>query len=280
MALSSTLYPAPATRPVSDLDLLIDRDRVPAVEQALLAQGYQDVLGLSPEDHLAFSNHLHVQRGFGDGQAASIEAHWELVHDPGYARYMNAKQWLSRARPAQLGECSALVLGPADQLLHACAHLLLHHNQNPQLIWLLDLRLLVQRYGATWDWAELVERASALHLAAGLRYWLAQAEGWFGAFLPKQARQTLASVSPAEDEARYLAMAQAGDLRIWANYWQRMSGAAGWRGRLRYVREMFFPPWAYMQHRYGARLVLAGASLLWLALRSRRPGRPPPVRMS
>lgn len=258
MALSSTLYPAPATRPVSDLDLLIDRDREPAVEQALLGQGYQDVLGLSPEDHLAFSNHLHVQRGFGDGQAVSIEAHWELVHDPGYTRYVDADQWRSRAQPAVLGECSALVLAPADQLLHACAHLLLHHNQNPQLIWLLDLRLLVRRYGATWDWAALVQRAAAMHLAAGLRYWLSQAEGWFGAFLPEQARQALAPVSPAEDEARYIAAAQAGDQQIWANYWQRMSGAAGWRGRLRYVRETFFPPWAYMQHRYGA-------SSRWLA---------------
>lgn len=253
MALSSTLYPAPATRPVSDLDLLFERSQIPAVQQVLLRQGYQDVLSLGINDHLAYPSHLNVQRDLGNGQAVMIEAHWELVHDPGYLRYVNAREWLSRARLAALGESSAWVLEPADQLLYACAHLLLHHNQNPQLIWLFDLRLLVQRYGAAWDWAGLVERAAALHLAAALRYWLAQAESGFGAFLPEQARQALAPVSPADDEARYLAAAQAGDLPIWANFWQRLRGAVGWRARLRYVREIFFPPWAYIQYRYAAR---------------------------
>ncbi len=253
MALGSTLYPAPATRPVSDLDLLFERSQIPAVQQVLLRQGYRDILSLGINDHLAYPSHLNVERDLGNGQVVMIEAHWELVHDPGYMQHLNAREWLSRARPAALGESPAWVLEPADQLLYACAHMLLGHNQNQRLIWLFDLRLLVQRCGAAWDWAGLVERAAALHLAAALRYWLSQAEGWFGAFLPAGARQALASVSPASDEARYLAAAQAGDLPIWASYWQHMSGAAGWRGRLRYVRETFFPPWAYMQHRYGAR---------------------------
>lgn len=251
--LSNTLYPTPATRPISDLDLLIERSQMPSIREVLRGQGYQDLQGLEPEHHLPYLNHLMVQRSFGDGQVVIIEAHWELLHDPGYARYMNTDQWRSRARPANLGECSALVLEPADQLLHACAHLLLHHGQCPRLIWLLDLRLLVERYGLTWDWAELVQRGAVMHLAATLRYWLAQAEGWFGAFLPEHARRAMAPVVPAKDEARYLAVAQAGEVRVWANYWQHMSGVAGWRDQLRYLRETFFPAWTYMQYRYGAR---------------------------
>ena len=154
---------------------------------------------------------------------------------------------------AKFRRLRALLLEPTDQLLHARAHLLLHHSQHPRLIWLLDLRLLVERYGPTWDWAALLDRARAMHLAAALCYWLAQAELWFGAFLPESARQDLAAEQPAEDEARYLTAAQTGDLRVWANYWQRASGTFGLRQKLAYVREIFFPPWAYMQHRYGAR---------------------------
>ncbi len=92
-----------------------------------------------------------------------------------------------------------------------------------------------------------------MHLAAALHFWLVQAEFWFGAFLPEPAQRALAAIQPAGDEARYLAAAQAGDLRVWASYWQRTSGVAVWRQQLAYVRETFFPPWAYMQHRSGAR---------------------------
>ena len=132
MALSSTLYQTPAARPTSDLDLLIERTQVPAAKQALLKLGYQDTLGLEPEGHLAFLNHLHVQRNYAGGQTVAVEAHWHLVHDPGYVRHIDTDVLRARAQPADLNDCSALVLDPADQLLHACAHLLLHHSQNPR----------------------------------------------------------------------------------------------------------------------------------------------------
>ena len=220
MALSSTLYLTPAARPTSDLDLLIERTQLPVVREVLLTLGYQDTLGLEPEGHLAFTNHLHVQRESAGGQTVAIEAHWHLVHDPGYVRHVNTDLLRARAQPADLSGCTALVLEPADQLLHACGHLLLHHGQHPRLIWLLDLRLLVERYGPTWDWAALLD-APAMHLAAALCYWLMQAESWFGAFLSEEARQALAAAQPAVDEARYLSAAQDGDLRVWASNWQR-----------------------------------------------------------
>jgi hypothetical protein len=253
MVLSSTLYPTPAARPTSDLDLLIERGQVPAAKQALLKLGYQDTLCLEPEGHLAFSSHLHVQRDCPGGQTVAVEAHWHLVHDPGYVRHIDIDLLRARAQPADLSGCSALVLDPADQLLHACTHLLLHHSQNPRLIWLLDLRLLVQRYGPTWNWDNILHRANAMHLAAALYYWLAQTEIWFGAFLSEEARQALAAARPAGDEAKYLSAAQAGDWRVWASYWQRASGTIGLRQRLTFVLETFFPPWTYMQRRYGAR---------------------------
>jgi hypothetical protein len=252
MALSSTLYPTPAARPVSDLDLLIERSQVADVQQALLRLGYQDSLGLKPESHVAYSNHLRMQQGYAGRQTVNVEAHWQLVHNPGYVQYLDVDLFRRRAQLTILDGCPALVLEPADQLLHACAHLLLHHSQNPRLLWLLDLRLLVERYGTTWDWAEIVHRAAMLHVAAALRYWLMQAEGWFGAFLPASARQALATAPLAEGEARYIAAAQSGDLRVWASYRQLVGELTGRRQRLAHVRETLFPPWAYMQHRYGA----------------------------
>jgi hypothetical protein len=98
-----------------------------------------------------------------------VEAHWELVHDPGYARRLEVRGFMARATRINSRDGSAPALDPADQLIYACAHLLLHHLQDWSLLWLLDLRLLVTRRGAGWDWSELVDRAERYKLAGRKR---------------------------------------------------------------------------------------------------------------
>jgi len=234
MALGVTLYPDPATRPTSDLDLLIEKSqirrlpvkflysqqeiltqsrkvaksqsdflaswrlgvsrlrlvRVRAVRQALQDRGYRDA-GLDQERHQAFTHHLHMWRELAGGSHIAVEAHWRLVHEPGYARHMSLDGMRARTGQVDLGGFSARVLSSTDALIHACAHLLLHHSQDWRLLWLLDLRLLVERYGATWEWPALVEQAREAHLAAALRYWLDLTEAWFGSFLPGSSAHAL-----------------------------------------------------------------------------------------
>ena len=252
MALGTTLYPAAPTRPVSDLDILIERSQVRVVKQVLQDRGYQD-MGLDPDEHQAFTNHLHVWREYGGKNKVAIEAHWNLVHDPAYARQLDLAGVRARAQWADFGSYRALVLDPVDQLIHACAHLLLHHAENWHQVWLLDLRLLVGRYGETWDWATVMDRASVAHLGGAVKYWLGLTEAWYGPFLPERARQALAAVQPAAMEQPHLAAASGDHQRVWQLVWGRTWGSGGWRGRLVYIGETFFPPWAYMQYRYRAR---------------------------
>ncbi|MCS7219916.1 MAG: nucleotidyltransferase family protein [Anaerolineae bacterium] len=252
MALGITLYPVPNARPTSDLDLLVERRQMEAVRQVLVEREYRD-MGLDPEHHQAFCNHLHAWRKVSNDLSVSVEAHWHLVHDPAYARHMDLRDLRARARRVDFGPFSALVLDPADQLIHACAHLLLHHGYNWSWLWLLDLHLLVERYGATWDWDELVSRAEALRLARALQYWLELAETWMGTRLPAQAKRALTSAQSSEEEEHRLYIARTQRVRVGKLLWLRARGAGGWRERLAYLAEALFPPWAYMQHRYGAR---------------------------
>jgi hypothetical protein len=252
MALGTTLYPSPATRPCLDLDILVHRSQVEAVRQVLVARGYRD-MGLDQGQRVAFAHHLHAWREFSGGRHVAVEAHWELVHDPGYARRMEAAEFFSRARRMDARDDAPLVLDPADQLIHACAHLLLHHARSPNLMWLLDLRLLVERYGPSWDWPELVERAAKFRLAGALRYWLELTEAWYGPFLPPQAAKVLATVRAAPEEQWYIATARAGFARQWEFVWKRAWDVRDARQTLTFLGETFFPPWTYMQYRYGAR---------------------------
>jgi hypothetical protein len=250
MALGATLYPAPGARPVSDLDLLVERGQMAAVREVLSGRGYRD-MGLDPEEHLAFGNHLHVWRELAAGPRVAVEAHWNLIHDPGCARYIDLPGLRGRVWRADFGGFSALVLDPADQLIHAAAHLL-QHGHGWSLLWLLDLRLLVERYAAGWDWRELVARAGEMHLAGVLRYWLELTEKWFGPCLSPAARRALAEVRSDAEESRRLRVARGRPLRVGELLWLRSAGAGGWGGRLAYLAEALFPPWSYMQQRYGA----------------------------
>jgi hypothetical protein len=252
MALSTTLYPTPATRPTSDLDILIHRSQVEVVRQVLVARGYRDK-GLGQGQHVAFAHHLHAWRESKGGHHIAVEAHWELVHHPGYASRMEVAEFFARARRMDARGDAPLVLDPADQLIHACAHLLLHHAQAFNLLWLLDLRLLVERYGQSWDWPELVGRAAKFRLAGTLRYWLELTEAWYGPFLPPQAAEALAAAPAALEEEWYIATARAGTARRWELVWKRAWDVHDARQTLTFLGETFFPPWAYMQYRYGAR---------------------------
>lgn len=248
MALGATLYPAPGARPVSDLDLLVERGQMGAVREIFNGRGYRDH-GLDPEDHLAFGSHLHAWREMAGGGRVAVEVHWNLVHDPGVARHIDLVGLRGRAWPADLGGFSALVLDPADQLIHAAAHLL-QHGHGWSLLWLLDLRLLAGRYAAGWDWRELVARAGEMHMAGVLRYWLELTERWFGLCLPAEAHSALATVRPDAEEGRRLRATRGRPLRVGELLWLRSAGAGGWRDRLIYLAETLFPPWRYMEQRY------------------------------
>jgi hypothetical protein len=252
MAVCSTAYPSPATRPTSDLDVLIERSQMEASRRLLTARGYRDK-GLDQGQHTAFAHHLHMWRESLGGHHMVVEVHWELVHDPGYARRMDVWGFMARAQRMDSPDGVALVLDPTDQLIHASAHLLLHHPQEWSLLWLLDLRLLVARWGAGWDWSELVGRAERYKLAGALRYWLELAEAWYGPFLPPQAVQALAAAHMFPEEHWYIATARARYARQWEFVWRKAWDAPNLVQALTFFRQTLFPPWAYMQYRYGAR---------------------------
>lgn len=251
MALASSLYPAAPTRPSGDLDILVQKSEIAEVKHALVSLGYCD-MGIEPEAHQAWGNHLHMWRPTSNGARVIIEVHWHLVHDPGFARRINLEASMARSMPVDFGGSTAMVLDPVDQLIHACAHLLLHHSREWIVGWLLDVHLLIARYGPIWDWVEVIRRAQDWQLAGALRYWVEITECYFGPSLPLPAQQALQKVQPSAYEAPYLIGARAAQQFVWDNVLRRASGIANRRQRLTYLGELFFPPWTYMQYRYAA----------------------------
>lgn len=225
-ALAGTLYPNPAIRPMSDLDLLIKpADLVDAL--ALLGQlGY----------HTQKITYHAVLIG-GPGGDNPIELHWCLPD--GHAV---PETWWARANDSDSGASLTVFncpFGPVEHLLYLSAHLLHQHRDWPRLIWLLDLRLLVERLSDN-------EKTQALDLARSL--------GWEKVFVAalkhtgQVFNEPLVELFPDLQDlpAQFKA---AGDSSRLRQAWSLL----GWRARGRLLTGLFFPTPHYLCWKYNPR---------------------------
>jgi len=169
--LAEALWPVPAERPFTDLDLLVrERDRVPAVA-TLTAIGYRHLsLDRSLRWELAHGTTVTLVPEGGDG--LPLDVHWQLIEWPRgqrIDRIAPAEVW-QRAVVAEVGGRQALVLAWEDLLIYLAVHLAVHHALAGER-WRRDLALLLERHGATLDWSAIVERARRWRVRVAL--WLA-----------------------------------------------------------------------------------------------------------
>jgi hypothetical protein len=248
MALGTTIYPALATRPMNDLDLLVRPDELTAVQQVFAARRYQD-MGLGRDEQTGFPAHLHAWREYPGGQRIAIEAHWHLFHESAY-RQIDLTSWRERTRTVAGEGYEIRVLAPDDELIYACAHLVLHHVYNWNLLWLLDVRMLLEHYGAVWSWAAVAERAHAVQMAGLVDYVLGLCQRWLGDCVTIADRERLRGrLSPEEEH--YLKLTHNLAPTVLQVNLQRARGLGWWR-RWQTYAEFLFPPWTYMQYRYQA----------------------------
>lgn len=151
-----TIYPDPALRPYSDIDLLVPRAETEHAALTLARSGYverpfqAEVARRRRAPRSAASFH----RLFVDGTGRMlIELHGDSLQI-GIWPAREEHRW-RRARPLP-GIPDALMLGPEDQLLQLAVHL--HRHGLSRLIWLKDLDLLAR---TPLDWDLVVRDARA-----------------------------------------------------------------------------------------------------------------------
>jgi hypothetical protein len=150
IALAERLYDDVCARPAGDIDLLVRRADLDAVETTLGALGYRAVdrrAGFARE----FSYTLEMARDAHGGVV--VEPHWTLAYPPFVDALDMARVW-ARCRPGRVTGQSALLLASEALLLNLCLHLV-HKAPHVPLLWLLDVDRLVRREAGTIDWDEL-----------------------------------------------------------------------------------------------------------------------------
>lgn len=235
-ALGRTVYGNPAERPVNDLDLLVPRKALAAAQSALAGIGY---IPHSPSAAGRMGCWLYRYKAEAvavgrraDNRGLLVETHWTLTELPYYIdRIEIAAAWRT-ARPTA-GLEPAQLPDPAVLLIHACAHLALHHACDLRLIWLVDLDRLARQ--AALDWSRVIALTAAWGLGLAVDASLTAADRWLGTPIPLEVRQELSRLA-AEPAGR--AMWGLGDERLAGRWWRRP--AATWavfdtRQRARYA---------------------------------------------
>lgn len=141
-ALAESVYPNRALRPMSDIDLLVRKEKVAEAQDRLIELGYRLQEG---------GDHYHFV--FTKRSAVSVEIHWHIQRPTAPFKIDIDDLW-ERAQPASVAGVDALVFSPEDLLLHLCQHACKHElfgGIRP----LCDIAQAVSFYADQIDWKKV-----------------------------------------------------------------------------------------------------------------------------
>ena len=178
-----------------DLDLMVPRDRLDEVEQALVGAGWASET-TDPYDqryYRVWSHELPPMRFAG--HPIELDVHHTILPPVG------------RVRPEDRALFEGTVpipgfpfgaLSPADQVLHACAHLFESSDCIGRLRDLVDIDGLLREHAATPGfWTTLLVRARLHRLGRSLWYALHYGQTWLGTPCPENMALEVARLRPA-----------------------------------------------------------------------------------
>lgn len=189
-------------RTVSDVDLLVPRERLADVEARLVAAGWETV-EVDPYDERYYREWSHeVPPMRYPGNALELDLHHAIL--PPIARVTADPAPLVAASRPVAGSIFR-VLSPEDQVIHACVHTFVDSDLADRLRDIVDLDGLLREFAAAPGfWDRLCARAVELGLARGLWYGLRYASLLVGTPVPEPAWARLAAHGPGAGVRRLM----------------------------------------------------------------------------
>lgn len=239
LALAYTVYQHPWMRGRSDTDLLLRESDLPRFERVFEEMGYTVLPHVRGRLTLP---QRHYYREDRRGFRHAWDLHWRLTSSQALRFAVAEDELTSRAEPVLVLE-GALVPSRPDALHLACIHRLAHHFDDPRLIWLWDIRLLLQAMSER-ELARFAHLASRPASAAACGHSLAVAREHVGARIPEVLQPLLDMQGPAP-----AAFLWSGSRRP-ITYLIGELRSAPPRDRVRLLRERVLPSLSSMRERY------------------------------
>ncbi len=163
--------PHAATRILSDIDVMVPRDRIDEAEAALLAGGWKGTK-LDPYDQRYYRRWSHEIPPLSyPGRLLGVDVHHTICPPRSRLRPDPSRLWAD-AEPA--GDTGVRVLSPVDSVLHSAVHLFFDSDFDGRFRDLVDLHELLAAFGQRAEfWPALIVRAREQGLGRPLYYALA-----------------------------------------------------------------------------------------------------------
>lgn len=185
--------PLATGRFVSDVDLLVPRKHLRAMEERLHAGGWQ-AEKLTPYDERYYRDWSHETPPMRQpGHSLEVDLHHALTPVTGSLAFDPARLF-ERSEPIPGTPFRALC--PQDQVLHACLHCFHDGELDLRVREVVDIDGLLRTFGDHPDfWRDLVARAHELGLQRPLWYGLHFAQAWLDCPVPRATREALSAPS-------------------------------------------------------------------------------------
>jgi hypothetical protein len=247
-ALGETLYRHPALRPCTDLDLLVRRESVTAVDAQLHRLGYRRFV-----DAHSFAFDLEYDRAtvYETTSGVRVDLHWGLLSDPRYAwNEREAEGLWSRAVDIRVAGEAARGLSPEDLLLYLTVHAAVHHAL-AGLLWLYDLHLVLESWADRLDWTVLEERASRWRVRSALYFALREVKEVFGTRVPGASMEALRPGGPRARAVGRLLRSRSPSQRHALEHLIAVLLVDRGRDVVRTLGSALVPPVGWLEARYG-----------------------------
>jgi len=178
-------YPAPGTRPMDDVDLILPRTAVPAGVAVLERAGWRTVAPL-PGSH-----HHEVILVHDSLPGLPIELHRALADWRERSNHLTTLDLWRWGRPGEVLGQPVLTLGPEEEIVTFAAHAAKPFHVFDRLIWAVDIAVAIgaaEKAGTPIQWDRVEELASRARCRTALAVALSQAAR-LGASSPAGLRQ-------------------------------------------------------------------------------------------
>ncbi|MCC7208728.1 MAG: nucleotidyltransferase family protein [Anaerolineae bacterium] len=251
-ALAHTAYSKPSMRPMGDLDVLVPLEKREKALETVQALGYDfylegdhvlDVMDKAAAERVM--HHYHLRGGPQD--SIVLEVHWSLLCGGGQLLDRAGHDWFWSQTQTLDGAPRWQAFRPEAQLLHLCAHAMLHHGlAHIGLLHFFDLDRVIS--AGPLDWGVIVDQADRFGWTFAVGEALRRARDVFGAPVPDSVLRELAA-RQSGDEERCRVLLLEGKGSQWEGM-RRFLARLSWREKLAYALRTAIPPRAYMRNRY------------------------------
>lgn len=245
LPLALTVYPAPALRPMVDIDVLVD-PRQTAQALALLADLAADRPAmLSPQQD------IHAVFNLGPGGLTKLELHWGLIAPEGSSLAPPLDWFLAQRAPEPIGGGELFTLQPEAHLLYLAAHAELAHGEAQfRLGRYLDIHLLLSGI-KDFRWELLVEQAVVCRWTYAVERALTLTEQFFGTPLPPAILAELSGRRLPDEDVSFVKRLQRSESR-WERTKERLRSMS-WSRRIGMTLALLTPPADYVRWKYGVK---------------------------